>query len=164
MERILNSVKNWVLSALNWDEVLKSAVVAVATTAGTMVLKFIEQGIVNLDKLASNPGEIFAQVLAIQAELMLITFALLVSAYFAAEEANKGRVVPPLLIGWSGSLAIIHVLLIIAAAYKRATGNAEKLWITNSLTIVVPDILGLLAIGWAVYAARGIRRRWQPNG
>jgi hypothetical protein len=145
------------LVSIQWDETLRSARDGLGILVGTIILKFIDQGIVNTDRLAESPGEFIAQVSDVQSELMLITLSLLVSAYFAAPEDKRGKVVPPLLIGWGSSIAAIHILLISAVAYQKATGGNGKMWITNSLTIIAPDIIGLLAIGWAVYAARRIR-------
>jgi hypothetical protein len=97
-------------------------------------------------------------VVAIQYELIVVALVLVIGAHTAAPPDRKGMFFEPVL-----SLASIALLMVVLASVA-ALMELEKEgtlydWLTpnNLLTVWVPDVLGFIAIGRAVFATRVVK-------
>jgi hypothetical protein len=123
------------------EEVLKSVVLSLVTVAATMCFKAIETALLG----QTTPS----QIVAIQYELVIIAATVTISARAAAPRHLKDLFFEPLL--WVGVVALLMVTL---AALVVLFGAGQGGMMYTVWTVWLPDILGFVAIGRAVYATR----------
>lgn len=128
------------------DNPITSAFYTVLTALFGVGLNLIELAIVDPQRLNTDPFD----VLAVQYELLIASGGMLLGAHFVASSELSGRINRPLL-GLLFSFMLVYILLAISARPWRWVESFDVV-----LTVALPDLIGIVMLGWSVLVARGI--------
>ena len=126
-------------------EIVKAVVFSLTSIAATMIFKAVETTMLGENDVAD--------VVAVQYDLLVISFGMIISGHAAAQEPDrKDLFFEPLVLTLVVGLIMLGLLALVAL-----TGAGTDSLLYYVLGIGLPDLLGFLALGRAAYVTREAR-------